>query len=55
MNNFNDLTFETLDHTLRLMLGEKIKLIHSLTERQASPKLKEVNRRTVFLPPISLL
>ncbi|MGD9131591.1 MAG: hypothetical protein PVH73_08495 [Candidatus Bathyarchaeota archaeon] len=43
MDNFNELMFEALDDTLRLMLGERVsKLIHSLTERQASLKLKEV-------------
>ena len=35
--------FEALDDTLRLVLGESIsELIHSLTERQPSLKLKEV-------------
>ena len=43
MENFNDLMFEALDDTLRLMLGENVsKLIHSLIERQPSLKLKEV-------------
>jgi hypothetical protein len=43
MENFNDLMFEVLDDTLRLVLGESVsELIRSLTERQASLKLKEV-------------
>jgi hypothetical protein len=43
MNTFNDLLFETLDDTLRLMLGENVsKLIYTITERQASLKRKEV-------------
>ena len=43
MDNFNELMFEALDETLRLMLGERVsKLIHSLTERQASLKPKEI-------------
>jgi hypothetical protein len=43
MNDFNDLMFEALDDTLRLVLGESVsELIHSLTERQTSLKLKEV-------------
>jgi hypothetical protein len=43
MDNFNDLMFEALDNTLKLMLGESVsKLIYSLTERQASLKLEEV-------------
>jgi len=42
MENFNDLMFEALDDTLRLVLGESVsELIHSLTERQPSLKLKE--------------
>ena len=36
--------FEALDDTLRLMLGERVsKLIHSLTERQATLKLEAVD------------
>jgi hypothetical protein len=43
MDNFNDLMFEALDDTLKLMLGESVsELIHSFTERQSSLKLKEV-------------
>jgi len=43
MENFNDLMFEALDDTLRLVLGESVsELIHSLTERKPSLKLKEV-------------
>jgi len=42
MENFNDLMFEALDDTVKLMLGESVsELIHSLTERQTSLKLKE--------------
>lgn len=52
MNNFNDLMFEALDDTLRLMLGERVfKLIHSLTERQASLKLKEVGNNIELIIP----
>ena len=43
MDNFNELMFEALDDTLRIMLGERVsKLIYSLTERQASLKLEEI-------------
>ena len=43
MENFNELMFEALDDTLRLVLGETAsQLIHSLTERQFSLKLKEI-------------
>ena len=43
MENFNDLMFEALDDTLRLMLGESVsELINSLKKRQSSLKLKEV-------------
>ena len=46
MENFNDLMFEALDDTLRLMLGESVsELIHSLTERQTSLKLKEASNK----------
>lgn len=46
MDSFNDLMFEALDDTLRLMLGESIsKLIYSFTERQQSLKLEEVNNK----------
>jgi hypothetical protein len=45
MDNFNDLMFEALDDTLRLVLGENVsELIHSLTERQPTLKLKEVRK-----------
>ena len=38
--------FEALDDTLRLVLGENVsKLIHSLTEKQPSLKLKEVSNK----------
>jgi hypothetical protein len=46
MENFNDLMFEALDDTLKLMLGESVsELIHSLTERQPSLKLKDVRNK----------
>jgi hypothetical protein len=46
MNSFNDLMFEALDDTLRLMLGENIsELIHSFTERHTPMKLKETNNK----------
>jgi len=44
MENFNELMFEALEDTLRLLLGKRAsKLICSLTERQASPKLEEAD------------
>jgi hypothetical protein len=44
MENFNDLMFEALNDTLRLVLGKSVSdLIHALTERQPSLKLKEVD------------
>jgi hypothetical protein len=43
MEGFNDLMFEALDDTLRRVLGESVsELIHSLTERQPSPELKQI-------------
>jgi hypothetical protein len=46
MNSFNDLMFESLDDTLKLMLGENIsELIHAFTERHTSLKLEEVNNK----------
>lgn len=46
MENFNDLMFEALDDTLKLMLGETAsKVIHSFTERQPSLKLKDVGNK----------
>jgi hypothetical protein len=43
MENFDDLMFEALEDTLRLILGESVfNLVHSFTERQAALKLKEV-------------
>lgn len=51
MENFDELMFEALDDTLRLVLGETAsQLIHSLTERQPSLELKEVsdkNEKTI--------
>ena len=45
MENFNDLMFEALDDTLRLVLGENVsELIRSLTERQPTLKLKAVSK-----------
>ncbi|UCC58084.1 MAG: hypothetical protein JSW14_06925 [Candidatus Bathyarchaeum sp.] len=42
MEKFNELMFETLRDTLRLVLGETVsQLIHSLTKRQTSIQLKE--------------
>ena len=46
MDSFNDLMFEALDDTLKLMLGESVsELIHSITERQTALKLKEVSNK----------
>ena len=43
MENFNDLMLEALEDTLRRVLGENAsKLIHSLTERRTSLKLKAI-------------
>ena len=43
MQTFNDLMFEVLEDTVRIVLGENAsKLIHSLTERQRSLKLKAI-------------
>ena len=43
MDNFNELMFEALDDTVRVVLGESIsKLIHSFTERKTSLKLEEI-------------
>ena len=43
MQTFNDLMFEVLEDTLRIVLGENAsKLIYSLTERQASLKLQAI-------------
>ena len=44
MNSFNDLLFEALDDTLRLMLGENIyELVHSLKERRRALNIKEAS------------
>jgi hypothetical protein len=44
MENFDDLMFESLDDTLRLVLGESAsKIIRSLTKQHSSVKL-EVNK-----------
>lgn len=44
MDRFNDLMFEALDDTLKLMLGESIsELIHSFTKRRQSLNLNEVS------------
>ena len=46
MEKFNDLMFETLDDTLRLVLGETVsQLIYSLTKRQPSLQLKEASNK----------
>ena len=46
MENFNNLMFEALDDTLRLVLGEAVsQLIYSLTERHPSPQLKEIGNK----------
>lgn len=46
MDRFNDLMFEALDDTLKLMLGESVsELIHTFTERQTSLKIKHVNNK----------
>jgi len=42
MDSFDALLFEALDDTLKIVLGESIsELIHSLTEKHLSLKLKE--------------
>ncbi len=47
MENFNNLMFEALDDTLKLVLGENVsQLIYSLTERQPSLQLKEVSNKS---------
>jgi hypothetical protein len=47
MENFNDLMFEALEDTLRLVLGENAsKLIHALTERRTSLKLEAIGNNT---------
>ncbi len=44
MDSFNDLMFEALDDTLRLMLGESVsELVHSFTKRRQSLNLEEVS------------
>ena len=44
MDRFNDLMFEALDDTLKLMLGESVsELIHSFTKRRQSLNLNEVS------------
>ena len=46
MEKFNELMFETLDDTLKLVLGETVsQLIYSLTKRQTSLQLKEANNK----------
>ena len=47
MQTFNDLMFEVLEDTLRIVLGENAsKLINSLTERQTSLRLKAIDKNT---------
>jgi len=42
IENINDLMFEVLDDAIRMVLGENASnLIHSLTEKQLAPKIKE--------------
>ena len=44
MEKFNELMFEALDDTLRLVLGETVsQLIHSLTKRQPLLQLEEAS------------
>ena len=44
MDRFNDLMFEALDDTLKLMLGESIyKVVHALKKRRRTLNLKDVN------------
>ena len=46
MENFNELMFETLGDTLRLVLGETVsQLIYSLSKRQPSLQLEEANNK----------
>jgi DNA-binding transcriptional regulator GbsR (MarR family) len=44
MDSFDDLMFEALDDTLRLMLGESVsKLIHAFTKKRQSLSAKKVS------------
>jgi hypothetical protein len=45
MDNFDELMFEALEDTLRMVLGENVSnLVHSFTERKAALKLKEAGK-----------
>jgi hypothetical protein len=47
MENFNDLMFEALGDTLKLVLGETIsQLVHSLTEKQSSFQLQGIGSKS---------
>jgi hypothetical protein len=46
MENFNEMMFEALDDTLKMVLGETVsQLIHSLTKRRPSLKLNEFGNK----------
>lgn len=50
MDRFDELLFETIDHTIRLVFGESAyKLIYGFVERQALLKRKQVDKKIEVL------